>query len=179
MRFTIAFIVLISGAYSADFTTYLGVVNQYPNQSTIGALTTDSAGNTYATGSNAFVTKLDPTGNIVFTTMLGPGASDSLQQSYSYGFSIALDPSGNIWIAGHFDGIVQKYTHDGSKMLLQIGIKGKYDSADGTDSTAISGTASRAMNSSHELMNSPTDVAVDPGGGRNPHVSSTAATTTP
>ena len=59
----------------------------------------------------------------------------------------SIDYQGNIWIAGHFDGIVQKYTHDGSKMLLQIGIKGKYDSADGTDSTAISGTASRAMNS--------------------------------
>jgi len=29
-------------------------------------------------------------------------------------------------------GIVQKYTHDGSKMLLQIGTKGVMDSADGT-----------------------------------------------
>jgi hypothetical protein len=52
----------------------------------------------------------------------------------------SIDYQGHIWIAGHLDGIVQKYTHDGSKMLLQIGIKGKYDSADGTDSTAISGT---------------------------------------
>ncbi len=100
MRFTIAFIVLICAAYSADFTTYLGAASQFPGQSTIGALATDSEGNTYATGSNAFVTKLDPTGNIVFTTTFGPGASDSFQRSYSYGSSIALDPSGNIWLAG-------------------------------------------------------------------------------
>ena len=72
-----------------------------------------------------------------------------------------IDDQGNIWIAGQGDAIVQKYTHDGSKMLLQIGIKGKFDSGDGTDS--LDGTLpSNAMNSSHELLNSPTDVAVDP-----------------
>jgi DNA-binding beta-propeller fold protein YncE len=75
-----------------------------------------------------------------------------------------VDYQGNIWIAGRFDGIVQKYTHDGSKMLLQIGTKGKFDSADGTDSQ-LSGTPSYAMNSSHELLNSPTDIAVDPTNG--------------
>jgi hypothetical protein len=32
----------------------------------------------------------------------------------------SIDYQGNIWIAGRFDGIVQKYTHDGSRMLLQI-----------------------------------------------------------
>src|ERR1019366_5011189 len=77
----------------------------------------------------------------------------------------SIDYQGNIWIAGRFDSIVQKWSHDGSKMLLQIGTKGKFDSADFTDSTIISGTASRAMNSSHENMNSPTDVAVDPTNG--------------
>jgi hypothetical protein len=30
-----------------------------------------------------------------------------------------LDKDGNFWTAGNNDGIVQKYTHDGSKMLLQ------------------------------------------------------------
>lgn len=76
----------------------------------------------------------------------------------------SVDNQGNLWFAGRFDGIVQKYSHDG-KMLLQIGTKGKFDSADGTDSTIISGTASRAMNQSHDSMNSPTDVAVDPTNG--------------
>src|SRR5208337_2255619 len=95
MRALILIAVLVSTAYGADFTTYLGASqNPYPNQSAIGALATDSEGNTYVTGGNAFVSKLDPAGNIVFTTTLGPGGS------YSYGFSIALDPSGNIWVAG-------------------------------------------------------------------------------
>ena len=34
-----------------------------------------------------------------------------------------IDMDGNFWTAGNNDGIVQKYTHDGSKMLLQIGTK--------------------------------------------------------
>src|SRR5579864_3239067 len=45
-----------------------------------------------------------------------------------------IDKEGNFWTAGNNDGIVQKYTHDGSKMLLQIGTKGVMDSADGTRS---------------------------------------------
>jgi DNA-binding beta-propeller fold protein YncE len=53
---------------------------------------------------------------------------------------------------------VQKYTHDGSRMLLQIGIKGKFDTSVGT----ISGAP---MNSSHERLNLPTQVAVDPADG--------------
>jgi DNA-binding beta-propeller fold protein YncE len=73
-----------------------------------------------------------------------------------------VDNQGNFWTAGNHDGIVQKYTHDGSKMLLQIGIKGKFDSGDGTD-TRISNVY--ALNSSHELLNSPTDIAVDPANG--------------
>jgi hypothetical protein len=42
-----------------------------------------------------------------------------------------IDRDGNFWTAGNNDGIVQKYTHDGSTMLLQIGTKGVMDSADG------------------------------------------------
>lgn len=74
-----------------------------------------------------------------------------------------VDYQGNIWIAGRLDGIVQKYSHDG-KLLLQIGVKGKFDSADFTDSQEGE-TPSDAMNSSHELLNSPTDVAVDKSNG--------------
>lgn len=46
--------------------------------------------------------------------------------------SCHFDKDGNIWIASAPSGMVQKYTHDGSKLLLQIGRKGVYDSADGT-----------------------------------------------
>jgi hypothetical protein len=70
-----------------------------------------------------------------------------------------IDSQGNFWTAGYKDGIIQEYTHDGSKMLLQIGTKGKFDSADGTDSTLPGGSA--AMNSSRESFNSPTGIAVD------------------
>ena len=70
----------------------------------------------------------------------------------------SFDQQGNIWIAGNGDGFVQKYTHDGSKLLLQIGIKGKVDSADGN-------LKSKALNASHVALYSPTLVAVDPGNG--------------
>jgi hypothetical protein len=72
--------------------------------------------------------------------------------------SCTIDYQNNIWIGGSKDGIVQKYTHDGSRMLLQIGIKGKFDTSVGT----ISGAP---MNSSHERLNLPTQVAVDPADG--------------
>lgn len=84
MRFLIPLAIVASAAYSADFTTYIG--------SPISAVATDSAGNTYATGSNAFVTKLDSSGNIVFSTSIGPPGS--------YGNSIAVDAAGNIWAGG-------------------------------------------------------------------------------
>jgi uncharacterized protein (TIGR03437 family) len=89
MRFFILFAILVATGYSADFTTYMGPPSQDPYLSTVGALATDQAGDTYVTGNN-FVTKLDPAGNIVFTTAIGG----------SYGFAIAVDPSGNVWVGG-------------------------------------------------------------------------------
>jgi hypothetical protein len=94
MRLVISFVMLISTAYSADFTTYIGGAILNTTQSFIGGLAADSHGNTYVTGTNAFVTKLDPSGNIVFTTAFGQGGS------YSYGYSIAVDSSDNIWVGG-------------------------------------------------------------------------------
>jgi uncharacterized protein (TIGR03437 family) len=95
MRVLISMAVLISAAYAADFTTYIGTGVQNPDyQSTIGAIAADSEGDTYVTGSNAFVTKLDPAGNVVFTKTFGAGAN------YSFGFSIAVDPAGNVWVGG-------------------------------------------------------------------------------
>jgi streptogramin lyase len=68
----------------------------------VAAIATDPAGNTYVTGSNvldtyvtginAFVTKLDPAGNIVFTVSIGPAGS--------YANAIAVDPTGNVWVGG-------------------------------------------------------------------------------
>ena len=46
--------------------------------------------------------------------------------------SCAFDKENNIWVGSAPSGMIQKYTHDGSKMLLQIGKKGVVDSSDGT-----------------------------------------------
>lgn len=72
--------------------------------------------------------------------------------------SCFIDYQGNVWVAGNHDGIVQKYSHNGSKLLLQIGTKGKFDTSDGTENGA-------AMNSSHTLLNRPSSVFVDPSDG--------------
>jgi uncharacterized protein (TIGR03437 family) len=91
MRFLIALVILASTAYSADYTTYIGST-RLTQSVAVSAIATDLAGNTYVTGSNAFVTKLDSSGNIVFTTSIGP--------ANSYGNSIAVDLTGNIWVGG-------------------------------------------------------------------------------
>ncbi len=46
--------------------------------------------------------------------------------------SCHVDKDNNIWIGSAPSGMVQKYSHDGSKLLLQIGKKGVFDSSDGT-----------------------------------------------
>src|SRR5215471_9307333 len=42
-----------------------------------------------------------------------------------------FDKDNNVWIASSPSGMIQKYTHDGSRLLQQIGRKGEFDSADG------------------------------------------------
>jgi len=69
-----------------------------------------------------------------------------------------VDYQNAIWISGSEDGVIQKYTHDGKKLLLQIGAKGIADSSDGT----INGIA---LNSSHTGFYKPSSVAVDPSNG--------------
>lgn len=61
---------------------------------------------------------------------------------HSWGDAALLDPrlhscyfdkNNDVWIAAAPSGMVQKYSHDGSKILAQIGKKGVIDSSDGTD----------------------------------------------
>jgi uncharacterized protein (TIGR03437 family) len=149
MRF--ALFLLSTFAIAGDFTTSLG--DTYPYM--ISAITTDSAGNTYVVGSrmiailtgafrigtdgtaaplgspatDVFVSKLDPNGRLLFTdTFAGKGVDT--------GTAIALDPSGNIYIAGtttsndfplskalqtqpspYGSGFVMKLSNDGSTIL--------------------------------------------------------------
>src|SRR2546427_435177 len=69
-----------------------------------------------------------------------------------------VDHEDNVWIGGNGDGIVQKYSHDGSTLLLQIGTRGVCDSPTGACGLPSS-------NSSPVLLNQPADIAVDPSNG--------------
>ncbi len=75
-----------------------------------------------------------------------------------------VDHQDNVWIAGNGDGIVQKWSHDGSTLLLQIGTKGVCDRPS-TGNTCGNSAGDPAANQSHTLLNQPADVAVDPTNG--------------
>jgi DNA-binding beta-propeller fold protein YncE len=68
--------------------------------------------------------------------------------------SCHVDKDTNIWIASSPSGMIQKYTHDGRTLLLQIGKKGTLDSSDGT----AKGTP---LNSSAAVFFMPSSIAVD------------------
>ena len=113
-----AFLLFSTLAVAGEFTTSLNDATAH----TISAITTDSAGNTYVVGSrqfggpyaiavlngdfaisspvlslggsDIFLTKLDPNGKVLFTDSFAGKGNDA-------GLAIALDPSGNIYIAGN------------------------------------------------------------------------------
>jgi len=97
------------------------------------------------------VMEFDQTGNVV-----NSWGNRQVMAEQLHGCS--FDPQGNIWIAGNGDGFIQKYSHDGKQLLLQIGVKGKVDSVDGK-------LKSRFLNASPVAFYSPTLVAVDPANG--------------
>ena len=73
------------------------------------------------------------------------------------------DYMNNIWIAGNSDGVVQKWTHDGSQMLLQIGTKGLCDGPPTLNPEAPYPTCGEpGYNTSMTRLNAPADIAVDP-----------------
>ena len=78
-----------------------------------------------------------------------------------------VDFQGNVWIAGTGDGVVQKYSHDGSALLLTIGSKFSCDDGLGgsINCTGTGGGNVGRTGVSHTLLNLPADVAVDSGNG--------------
>ena len=72
--------------------------------------------------------------------------------------SCHYDKDGNVWIASAPSGMVQKYSHDGSKLLLTIGKKGVYDTADGTEK-------GKPLNSPTAAFHMPSSIFVDRGNG--------------
>jgi len=72
-----------------------------------------------------------------------------------------VDYQDNVWIGGNSDGVFQKWSHDGSTKLLQIGTKFLCDNP---PTNACAGD-SAVTGSSHTLLNRPADLAVDPANG--------------
>jgi len=70
-----------------------------------------------------------------------------------------VDYQDNVWIAGNGDGIVQKYTHDGT-LLMQIGTRGVCDNPPAN--TCGNSGSNPAANQSTTLLNQPADMYVDP-----------------
>lgn len=72
--------------------------------------------------------------------------------------SCYVDKNDNVWIASAPSGMVQKYSHDGSKLLFQIGKKGVFDSSDGTDN-------GQPLNSNAARFFMPSSIYEDPQNG--------------
>ena len=97
------------------------------------------------------VIEFDPAGNVANSF----GDPDVVPSGFH---GCTVDRDNNVWLTGSDDGIVQKYTHDGNKLLLQIGKRGVVDSSDGT----LKGIA---LNSSHTGFYKPAGIAIDPQNG--------------
>jgi hypothetical protein len=65
-----------------------------------------------------------------------------------------FDKDNNVWIASSPGGMIQKYTHDGSRLLQQIGKRGGFDTADGTEK-------GKPLNSNAARFTSPASIHVD------------------
>lgn len=76
-----------------------------------------------------------------------------------------VDFQDNIWIAGNGDGIVQKWSHDGSQMLLQIGTRGTCDGPAVSSRPTNPTCGNPGTNTSKTLLNQPADMTVDPSNG--------------
>jgi hypothetical protein len=72
--------------------------------------------------------------------------------------SCAFDKDNNVWIASAPSGMVQKYSHDGGKLLFQIGKKGVFDSSDGT-------AKGQPLNSNSATFFMPSSIYEDPQNG--------------
>ena len=100
------------------------------------------------------VIEFDPAGNVVNAW----GDRNVLPNGIHGCF---VDYQDNIWIAGNGDGIVQKYSHNGRRLLLQIGVRGQCDWPAGGNVCGNSGSDPTA-NMSKTLLNEPANMYVDP-----------------
>jgi sugar lactone lactonase YvrE len=92
--------------------------------------------------------EIDPAGTVV-NSWGDPNLLESRLHSCHF------DKDNNVWIGSAPSGMVQKYSHDGKKLLLQIGKKGVFDSSDGT-------VKGKPLNSSAARFFMPSSIFVDP-----------------
>ncbi len=186
-----AFVTKLSpGGVSQIYSTYLGgAASDQAN-----GIAADASGNAYVTGltssdnfpmanalqavkstaSDAFVTKLNPTGSaLVYSTFLG-GDSDDV------GWAIAVDASGNAFIGGFtnsgnfptlnafqasingfaFDGFVSKLNAAGSALVYSTYLGG--DNTDGCFAIAVDAAGSAYVTGTTNSINFPTFGALQP-----------------
>ncbi|MSO46172.1 MAG: hypothetical protein EXQ59_05330 [Acidobacteria bacterium] len=93
------------------------------------------------------IIEFDPAGNVV-NSWGDPKLLDPRLHSCH------VDKDNNIWIASAPSGMVQKYTHDGGRLLLQMGTRGVVDSSDGT-------VKGKPLNSNAAIFFMPSSIQVD------------------
>ena len=93
------------------------------------------------------IIELDPAGNVVHSW-------GDLKVMDPRLHSCHFDAEGSVWIAASPSGMVQKYSHDGSKLLLTIGKQGVFDSSDGT-------AKGKPLNSNAATFYMPSSIFVD------------------
>jgi len=94
------------------------------------------------------IIEFDPAGNVVNSW----GNPDLLDPRLH---ACHADKENNMWIGSAPSGMVQKYSHDGKKLLLQIGKKGAIDSSDGS-------VKGQPLNSNAARFFMPATIVVDP-----------------
>ncbi len=97
------------------------------------------------------IIEFDPAGNVVHSWSNNELLDPRLHSCH-------FDKDNNFWVASSPSGMVQKFTHDGSRLLQQIGKKGVFDTSDGT----AKGTP---LNSPLPRFHMPSSLFVDRGNG--------------
>jgi 6-bladed beta-propeller len=153
--------IVTRGFQSGGLTSPEGVGGANPN--------TGALGGAFKSRASPPVIEFDPAGNMV--NAWGNPALVPAGQPFAGQNAVLpngmhgcyVDYQDNVWIGGNSDGVVQKYTHDGSVMLLQIGTKFVCDRPDlpGGTGACANGTPPQTGNS-QTLLNLPAAIAVDP-----------------
>src|SRR5436190_14861590 len=131
--------------------TKTGTLGAFKSKASPPVIEFDAAGNVVSAWGDASLVPantIGPAGNNI-------GGQNAVLPNGIHGCYV--DYEDNVWIGGNSDGVVQKWSHDGSTLLLQIGTKFLCDSANG-----VCAGDSPFEGFSRTLLHRPADIAVDP-----------------